>query len=365
MTQPRTPPPTLSFDEIKTRRKGQVEFPTVAYRDFTEVKRQISPFSRKMEANLEVFRDQLFARIKAVNGLDVERAIVYWVAAHGKHRLRCIAYQTGRRVFPLAIEAAGNLRAWIDAITKPFAPIAGLQLTLNPNQTGCLRCAPPQLVELEANPIKLIKLWAPEHFDLAGLARDKQKFFKNFEDVPGPLEAFDPARFAALLDEFLALRKHRGAAPKPAAVDAWQARLEQQVGARLPADRIVHAVAVKVIGTRPADGLFVLAVEPSQVRRIAAVDERHRHADGDAAREGLLQATRPRAVEHQRLAHARVDHRDHERCAVCHEADVCDETRIEDRVDHLAIVLPALGCPSNRRPLARSSLHRVPPLSSR
>ncbi len=65
-------------------------------------------------------------------------------------------------------------------------------------------------------------------------ARDKQKFFKNFEDVPGPLEAFDPARFAALLDEFLALRKHRGAAPKPAAVDAWQARLEQQVGARLP-----------------------------------------------------------------------------------------------------------------------------------
>lgn len=147
MTQPRTPPPTLSFDEIKTRRKGQVEFPTVAYRDFTEVKRQISPFSRKMEANLEVFRDQLFARIKAVNGLDVERAIVYWVAAHGKHRLRCIAYQTGRRVFPLA---------------------------------------------------------------------------------------FDPARFAALLDEFLALRKHRGAAPKPAAVDAWQARLEQQVGARLP-----------------------------------------------------------------------------------------------------------------------------------
>jgi hypothetical protein len=75
------------------------------------------------------------------------------------------------------------------------------------------------------------------------------------------------------------------------------------------------------------------------------VDQRDLDADRRALAERGQHPAGHRAVDVEAVGDAGVQGRDHERVPLVHEADVADETLVEDRVDEGGVVAAPLGQP--------------------
>src|SRR5690242_14231432 len=79
-----------------------------------------------------------------------------------------------------------------------------------------------------------------------------------------------------------------------------------------------------------------------RARQHETVDNRHCHTSIDATGERTQHAARLRTVHIKLVVNASIARRNHERLSIDDEADVTDETLVENRVDRLAIEVAAL-----------------------
>src|SRR5437660_12413024 len=80
----------------------------------------------------------------------------------------------------------------------------------------------------------------------------------------------------------------------------------------------------------------------SRTRQHQAVDQSHCKTNVDSLPQCAQHATRLRAMNEQFVVDARVSGGNHERLAVNHEANMADETFVENLIDQVAVVAPAI-----------------------
>ena len=130
------------------------------------------------------------------------------------------------------------------------------------------------------------------------------------------------------------------------------ARVARAPGHRVLDERVQRRALLVLVLDQPRlaehdDRAVVERVMEGSAREHEAVEQRHGHAHGHTLAQRAEHAAERRAVQIQLLSCARVQHRDHERLAAVGEAEVRDESLVEDRMDRRVVVRAAARAPAH------------------
>jgi cell wall assembly regulator SMI1 len=234
----------IRFDEVRTKRRGDVAFAPSALPKFPAVRRVADPFGRGKVPDEDVFYETLRRSVAAAHP-GSERVAGFFDASAPRPCLRLFVYLASREIVPLEIETSATLRSWLAAFTDELgSKTRGIQFRVEANSSSMSSLSEETSSLLATNPLKLALSEAPPSFTAADERARKATHLAKLAAKAGRAGKTNGAALDRTFRAFLDARKHKKA--PPVGMDARLEALEKRMGLSLPA-------ALKVLYRR-ADG---------------------------------------------------------------------------------------------------------------
>jgi cell wall assembly regulator SMI1 len=220
----------LRFEEVRTKRKGDVAWELVERAKFPPLREVEDAFGDK-GPDQALFFDTIRKTLARAHSGSPERIAGFYSTASGRFRL--FAYLSTQHILSFEVKVEPSLRAWLTALADAcHHGELGLEFEFRENGSsiGALKEESADL--LDSNPIKLLLANVPRSFKRSDERAKKAAHLAKLVAKRGPTPKPNAAALDRAFQAFLSARKHKKAPPK--GMDAKLKALGARLGEKLP-----------------------------------------------------------------------------------------------------------------------------------